>query len=196
MAFTPEDGTGLENSNSYITEAEFREYFGDRGIDVSDMNQIDVETSCVRATDYIDKRFGCCFLGESPLKSSQSLEWPKLDAIDGSGYLITGIPKKLKQACAEYALRAFNLGELAPDPALAFPTRNTTGEGSDSSAGLVQSKREKVGPIEEETQYADLNSSVFKTVSNGTAGALLPPYPAADMLISSLLEDSREIVRA
>lgn len=192
MAFVAEDGTGLADANSYITEAEFRAYYDDRGIDVTTMNQKEVEASCVRATDYIDKRFGSRFLG-FPQSTTQALEWPRLDAIDDDDYLITGVPSKLKKACAEYALRAFNLGELAPDPALAFPTRDTTGEGTTASAGLITRKREKVGPIEEETEYVNLNSSALQ---NSDGGVFLPPYPAADMLIDSLLENSRELVRA
>lgn len=198
MAFTPEDGTGLENSNSYITEEFFRSYFEDRGIDVSTLSQSQVEAACVRATDYIDKRWGGLFLGFKQNKD-QALEWPRLDAIDDDDYLIDDIPDDLQKATAEYALRAHNLGELAPDPALMVPTRDTTGSGTTEAAGQSKRKREKVGPIEEETEQMDSSSYGNRTSVNTALvdSTYLPSYPAADMLLEGLIETkpSRDLIR-
>jgi hypothetical protein len=199
MAFTPEDGTGLEDTNSYITEQVFRDYFADRGKDVSILSQAQVEVACVRATDYIDKRFGKRFRGFKQT-SSQSLEWPRLDAIDESGYLIQDIPKNLKHATAEYALRAHALIELAPDPALLVPTRDTGSGASAESAGQAKRKREKVGPIEEEIEQVDASSYGNRTATGSSQvdALFLPAYPAADLLLEELLTSnlSRDLTRA
>lgn len=199
MAFTVEDGTGVVDANSYIAEAEFRSYHADRGVDVTTLTQAQVEQSCVRATDYIDKRFGRRFRGWRESKS-QGLEWPRIDAIDNDGYLLDLLPKQLRHATAEYALRAHYLGQLAPDPALQVPTRDTTGSGTTESAGQVRSKTEKVGPIEESTQYADTASSGTRTTSASVLldGTVIPAYPAADLLLEELLTStlSRDLTRA
>ena len=71
------------------------------------------------------------------------------------------IPLKLKQATAEYADRA-RAAALAPDPTVS------------TYSAQVKRVREKVGPIEEETEFVD-GSHLVK---------LLVPYPAADRLLS------------
>lgn len=199
MPFTPEDGTGLADANAYIDIVFFDAYWGDRGVTVSAMSTEKKQSSIVRATDYIDKRFSLKFRGFRESKS-QALEWPRLDAEDDSGYLLDDIPKQLAQATCEYALRVFNLpgGELAPDPALGFNTRDTTGVGSTESASNVQKIREKVGPLETETEFgsgsrASSSSQVGSSVVNPS---VIPAYPAADLLLQELLTSSRDVVRA
>ncbi len=84
----------------------------------------------------------------------QPLEFPRTSFV--------GIPLELRQATAEYAVRSLG-AVLAPDPTV------------DGTGAKVQRKREKVGPIEEETEYV--------------AGAALrtwSPYPAADALLRRL----------
>ena len=58
MAFTLETGSGLELANAYIDVTFFDDFHTDRGRDISALNATIVETAIVRATDYIDKRFG------------------------------------------------------------------------------------------------------------------------------------------
>lgn len=185
MPFTVETGNGVANANSYITEAQFRAHHADRGEDVTALTQAQVETACVRATDYIEKRFGRRFRGFRRNKN-QGLEWPRNNAFDDDGFSLDAVPSQLVKGCAEYALRAHTLGDLAPDPALQFATREGT---TVTSAGQVTRKREKVGPIEEETETA--------SASGDFSGEFyIPPYPAADLWINELIEaPSRDIVR-
>lgn len=90
----------------------------------------------------------------------QPLSFPRINLyFPGTSTLVVGIPKALKEAVAEYALRALT-ANLIPDP-----LRDDTGN-------EVTSKREKVGPIEEETGYLP-----------GLSQAI-PKYPAADRLLS------------
>ncbi len=87
----------------------------------------------MRATDYIETRFGDRFKG-LPEADDQALSFPRT-AFDG-------IPTLLKKATAEYALRALT-SDLMPDPEQAANGRSVVREFS------------KVGPIEEEVEYQE-----------------------------------------
>lgn len=91
---------------------------------------------------------------------SQPLSFPRVGLFDSSGRNVLGIPRKLREAVAEYADRARSAA-LDPDPEV------------DATGAQIQSKREKVGPIEEETEYVPGTHLVVVT----------KPYPAADRLL-------------
>lgn len=181
MNFVVEDGSGDPDANAYATVEFVTTYHADRGhfdwVGSSNRKQ----QAIVAATDYLDKRFGTRFRG-SRRNRDQALQWPRIGATDNSGYDFPDIPKQLKQACAEYALRVLTLGELAPDP-------------SEGEEGEITGKREKVGPIEEEVTYAEgvSRSTLTSLVSSGS----LLEYPAADLLLEELIKSSsnRRIVR-
>jgi hypothetical protein len=165
MAFVVEDGTGLANANALIDVAFADTYFADRGIvawtgDTATVKQ----PAIVRATDYLANRFK--FLG-SPYNEDQALPFPVVycDETDPQ------MPVKMKQAVAEYALRALT-AVLAPDPT------------TDATGGRVIEKMEKVGPLEERTKYSEA-FSLF----------LFKPYPAADVLLRGLVDSSRRVIR-
>ncbi len=94
----------------------------------------------------------------------QPLSWPRASAYDQQGNLITGIPDRLRQVVAEYAVRAIS-SPLLPDPAV------------DPYGGKLYSRREQVGPIQEEARYSRMSGS----------SDIFVPYPAADRLIRPLL---------
>lgn len=192
MAFTVEDGTVVADANSYASVAYFESYFTDRGVDHSAMSNTQKEQALVRATDYVDKRFGRLFRGYRS-SSSQELEWPRNDAYDDNDYPLSPVPKVLKQAVCEYAWRSHNLGELAPDPALSFNTRDSLGTGTTESASNVESLREKVGPIETETRFGSSSSSGVRTATGSslTQADTIPAYPAADLLLEGIIESKR-----
>jgi len=156
MAFTLQNDSGtVDDANAYIDTAFFKDYHKDRNNDFSGGNG-DIQKAIVRATDYLDQRFR--FIGERP-NVRQRTQWPRIDAEDIDDNLRSGIPFEVKEATAEYALQALT-AVLNPEP-----DRDTTGRS-------VQSKREKVGPIEEELAFAD--------------GAAWEPriIPAADMKLT------------
>jgi hypothetical protein len=176
MAFTPEDGTGLPNANSYIDVAFADTYHADRNqTDWTDLSTDAKQGFLVRATDYIDKRFGKKFRGFRQQKS-QALEWPRLDAFDNDEYLLDGIPSQLQKACAEYALRAITNSELAPD-------NTNTG---------VQAFTRRIGPIELKDE---LSTTVPSTLLSPQS---INDYPEADLWIGELLKsgESRDLGRA
>lgn len=159
MAFTVEDGTGLANSNAYITVAEYEAYWTDRGVDETGVTEALLQAAIVKATMYVDTAFK--FRGKRST-STQALEFPRAYLYDELGNLIEGVPAKLKNAIAEYAKRARTV-DLWNVPEV-------------DTVGLLTSKREKVGPIETEFQYQAGSVQSFK------------PYPQADAWLRDLIQ--------
>lgn len=168
MPFIVEDGTEVAGATSYGAVADADTYFGDRGITAwSALNNSAKQAALIAATDFIDKRWGYLFKG-CKLTDTQPLEFPRDAFVDivGIGY----IPEALKKATYEYAIRA-SAAPLAPDIV------------QDPSGYQVSRKFEKVGPLEERTDFAFLGP--------GSTRQLLTPYPAADMLLRGLLRNAQ-----
>jgi len=156
MAFTVEDGTGLDDANAYALVAFVDSYHSDRGNSDWTGTTPEKETAIVRATDYIERRWGAYFKGSAEFPGVQALSFPRINLYDRDGVAVEGVPTKLQQAVAEYALRALT-ASLLSDP--------TTDDN-------ITTLRERVGPIETETRY-----------SENLVGYELPEYPAADALL-------------
>lgn len=167
MAFVAEDGTGLEDANSFCSVAFADSYFADRGVTTWTGTTSVKQTALVRATDYISNRWAGRFL-QDPFSEEQALPFP-WEACDGTA---EALPAKLLKATAEYALRALS-AELAPDPTV------------DDAGVQVVEKTEKVGPLEETTKY-----------QVGGKQAQFRPYPAADVLMRGLVRPANRVVRA
>ncbi len=200
MAFVAEDGTGLTLANSYITEAIADTHHTDRGNGKwTDLTMAQKEEALVRATDYIDKRFGRKFVGRRQSRG-QGLEWPRSDAFDKDEFLLTGIavdavPRQLQKACAEYALRAALVNVLAPDVPAPVPSQdNQTGgtTGTLQVTGEITKERVKADVVETETEYrtfSDSSSSGHTTIKSSLVNDnAIPEYPEADMWIQELLK--------
>lgn len=110
--------------------------------------------------------------GGRDVSYAQPLSFPRLYLEDSDGFRINGIPDLLKQAGAEYAVRAIS-ANLLPDPVV------------DDTGRAVVRKKERVGPIEEETEYA----------AGGVVTQLLRPYPAADRLLVPFLKSGSRVIR-
>lgn len=133
--FSVEDGTGLDpTSNSYASVQNFKDYHNERGNDISSLSSGDIQKLLVKASSYIDQRWGRSMLG-TRLVQDQPMEFPRDELYGWDGYLIEGVPWKLIYATAEYALAA-NSASL-----WLTPTNDATGQ-------IV--KRKKIGPIETE----------------------------------------------
>ena len=214
MAFTLEDGSGVTGANAYISVTFADEYHSDRGKTAWDgggaVTVAQKQTAIIKASDYIDIRFGRRFVGFRQLKD-QGLEWPRLDAFDLDGFLLSGIdevPRQIQKACAEYALRALILTDLLPDPTLPFVDRASTGETTTQSGGAatgeVKRKKIKADVIEIDTQYSTLAESSAqqnefrRTGTIDVPSTMIPAYPAADLLINELTKSviSREVGRS
>ena len=110
--------------------------------------------------------------GGSDRAQGQPLSFPRVSLFDRDGIRIIGMPDQLLQATAEYAVRARS-SILAPDPTL------------DALGGTVIRLKEKIGPLETDTEYA-----------SGTAGSgALPAYPAADRLLRDYIRSGGRLIR-
>lgn len=168
MTLIVEDGTIVENANSYISLVEFKAYHDARGNTYSDDDTI-LEQSIIKAMDYISQRWGRRFKG-SIEDTTQELDFPRIRLYDRNGLLVAGIPSNLKKATSEYALRASSAA-LMPDPLT-------------NELGLsVKRTREKIGPIEEETEY-----------NPGTA-VILKAYPKADKFLVDYVAGGSGVIR-
>lgn len=208
MAFTVESGSGDAGSNAYVSEAFVNTHHADRNNTAwSDFTTPEKEAAIIRASEYIDKRFGRQFRGLRKTKE-QGLEWPRLDAFDDDGYLLSGaddIPRQVEKACAEYAIRAAICGTLAPDAPLPVPkqdlTDSTGARPDQGETGQLTRIKEKVGPLEEE-KWFETNSQVLgKNLGAGATGVksslvndfILPEYPEADLWLEELLRSSMNV---
>ena len=79
----------------------------------------------------------------TPSTSKQSTEWPRQGVVDYNGDTASGIPKAVKAACAELAIRVLSGVALQPD----YDT------GLVGAGGVVSSITKKVGPLETVTAY-------------------------------------------
>lgn len=170
MAFVVENGAGLANATSYASEAETDTYFTDHGAPVSwtGATTSAKETALMLATQYIDNRFQQRWKGQKS-GNVQALDWPRGWVSDYDGYAVdsASVPKQVKDAAAEAALRSIDDGALDPDV--------------QADAGVI-SQRDKVGPLETETHFA----------SGGivdTAGDAVTTYRIIDRILSELLVD-------
>ncbi len=104
---------------------------------------------------------------------SQALSFPRVGLADRRGALVFGIPLKLKQAGVEYTIRAASGTSLYQDPTV------------DPLGGSVTKFKERVGPIETETEYLPGTA--------GSGGAI--SYPAADRLLSEYVRAAGTVIR-
>ncbi len=194
MTLIVEDGTGLSNANGYISEAFADAHHGDRGNAAWTGSTTSKEQAIVRATDYVDKRFGQRFRGSRQQKS-QALEWPRISALDDDDFLLSDVddvPRQLEKAIAEYALLAIQIN-LLPIPARPFAVLDpVTGTVTATGSGQVRRKKEKVGPIEEDTTFADTASLITRTKPGASSSTVssdfnLVEYPVADEWLRELL---------
>ena len=181
MAFTVETGSVVAGANAYMAVAQYRAHHTDRGRAalITDPGQTDVlvQAAIVKATDYIDKRFGRRLRGTRK-QSTQNLEYPRIDAWDDDEDRLPEMPGVLLKATAEYAWYAAQTTDLAPVP--------------DGTSGVVQESTEKVGPISTTVKFAERPMT-----STGNLTESLREYPEADLWMEELIESSsvRRIVR-
>lgn len=164
MALIVEDGTGMEDAQSFISVADADTYHVARGNQSwAGASTEQKEQALIRATSYIDAKYGRRWAGSRTYGRDQALSWPRSDVIDGDGIEIEDdeIPREVRDATAEVALRELlSPGSLTPD--------------------VVPSERvvsETVGPIS--TKYADPGDAVE---------AVTPQIPYVEQLLENLIE--------
>lgn len=205
MAIVVEDGTGLAAAVSYLSVADADTHHTARGNSQwTDATSGDRETALVRATDYIDKRFGRKFRG-GKISRAQALEWPRSSAADNDGFPLgyDDVPTQVEKATAEYALRALLIHVLAPDAPAPVPSQNFSTGGSSAAAtitGEVTRKKVQAGEVLSETEYRTLSQSSHSNLLKSTlvSSGVIPEYPEADLWLEELLvsPSSVQLLRA
>lgn len=105
MALIVENGSGLSNADSYITLLAFQTFCDSRGYNYDAFDDEVMEQRLRIATSYIDTIFR--YKGARS-KVEQALEFPRVDCLDWSSLPVTGVPLRVKQACAELAFKALS----------------------------------------------------------------------------------------
>lgn len=196
MAFVPEDGTGLATSNSYSTVQEIKDHHTDRGLTLAvSFLDTQIQASAVRATDYMDKRWGRRYRGWKR-SNSQALEFPRLDAFDDADFILAPRPSALLKAHAEYTLLDLQLTTLTPLPDVSFPTVDPSTGTITTGTGQLVRARDVVGPIETDRQYAASGSNKPMT-SSGNNIQSVREYPIADLWMEEIIvsSTSRDLLR-
>lgn len=161
MSFIVEDGSIVPNANAYITVQFYRDYWTERGTDVTAQTDDDIQSAIILATQYIDNNNSWKgFI----VTNDQSLDWPRSSVYDKDGRDIDyqSIPLDVKRATAEYAYRSItNADGLLPDP---------------TDTGAVKRQRDKVGSLETETEYQDGTGGYFGIKNYPTADRYLAFY--------------------
>lgn len=117
MAFVVEDGSGVEDANSYLNADAFKAYADARGLVYED-DAAKIEQALIRATSWLDSTYRSRWPGARLNGRAQDLAWPRSDATDADGEEITEdeIPQEVLDATAEAAFRELTeVGSLSPD---------------------------------------------------------------------------------
>ena len=119
MAIIVEDGTRPAGANSYISVADSRTYHAARANTAwSTLTDEEAEQALIRGTQYMESAYRARWKGYR-VNADQLMMWPRQnvvieDAPYGQIVSPTAVPVEVKNACAEFALRASS-EDLAPD---------------------------------------------------------------------------------
>lgn len=159
MPFVVETGAGVANATAYVAISAVSAYAADRGLTFTGSQTLQ-EAAIIRATAYIDARYGHRFSGSRLKDRDQALRWPRWDALDTEGILIRSdeVPVEIRHATCEAAIR-----ELATPNSLQ-PDYERGGQVKSLKAGSV------------EIVYADgaTPETVMTSIDNALAGILAP----------------------
>lgn len=158
MAFTPEDGTGVTGANAYCSVADADSYFvlHRSSATWSAKTTTEKQTAILEATAWIDSEYRGMWVGSGILMATQGLSWPRTEAYDAEGRLMTGVPQDVVSATCELAIASFD----APLAAVRDLSKRV--------------KRRKVGPIETEYETSGMSTGrVYPFVRSLLSGVSL-----------------------
>lgn len=105
VEFIIEDGTGKTDSTSYETVEEFKQYWENRGVTFTELDEI-IQTWLNLGTEYLDNHYR--YWGDPTTPETQNLQWPRTGLRDDKKVIINGdvIPQQLKNALSLLAREA------------------------------------------------------------------------------------------
>lgn len=145
MALIVEDGSGLEDAESYASLAAADAYWGNYNNTVWALASTAAKEAALRdATAYLDENVR--WRG-AKVSQTQGLGWPRVGAVDDEGFTIASnvIPTQLARATIRLAKEALS-GDLMPV----------------NDAGMIKETSVKIGDIEERKVYQDGGAPVQK----------------------------------
>lgn len=149
VEFVVETGAGLATATSYLSVADFRQFWENRGVSYNDVTYPDatVQGWLNLGTEYIDNSYK--FYGCPTTPETQALQWPRTGTRDNKKNLIsdTTIPKQLTDALCWIARAVVS----TPDKELS----TKVGDGI---------KSRKVGPVA--VTYRDGYEKDYQTATN------------------------------
>ena len=152
-----EDGSIVEDANTYINVADVKTYASDRGVILGTDDEVNAQI--ISAMDYVESK-ECEFQGQQVEPGVQELSWPRSGVqLNGVDFPSDKIPKQLRSAISQLVIAQFNGVVLFP---------NTT-----PSDYIVE---ETVGPIT--TKYANPQQTGITDMS--------PQMTAVDALLAPL----------
>ena len=170
MPLVVEDGSGLPTAEAFVSAAEADAYFAARGAPATWSGSSDTqkEAALRQATDFLEALAGDRWLG-TRATSAQRLAFPRDGVVvDGVALGRAPLPRALREACCEAALRARS---------------ETNGLMPDVEGASVAEEEAGVGPLRERVRYAG---------SKGPAKT----FARVEALLAPLMRSSRGGVRA
>ena len=168
--FVVETGSGLSTANSYLSVADADTYHSNvtRSSDWSAATAAVKQNALIVATQYLDIHYQGRWRGYRA-SGTQALAWPRASVEDDDGYWLdsASLPQRLKDACAEMALRVVLGDDLL---------------GTVTETGEVVSESVTVGPISESKSYAGGKPYGYE-------------YPKLDALVRGLIAAGNTVIR-
>jgi hypothetical protein len=141
MALIVEEGSGLDNANSFVDISFADEYTLEYGpstwVGLPDPTKV---TALLKATQYMEAMYRTRWVG-TRLLGTQSLSWPRAYATESDGWEIPTniVPLAVKQATVIMAIKSLT-EDILPDVT--------------EATGNITQTRVVVGPVEEEIHYS------------------------------------------
>ncbi len=170
MAIVVEDGSGKADAVAYASTSDGDAYFAARGSPSAwaSASTTAKEIALVAATDHIDRAYGPRFSGDRST-ITQRLGWPRAGVErDGIVLDVAPLPRELREACIEAAIRYIQNGAFIVDI---------------DSPGTVIEEEVSVGDLSKRTKYAG-GKGVGKQ------------YPIVGYLLGPLLVSSASMERS
>lgn len=159
-----EDGTGLLDSNSYVSLEYADDYFSSHGFNKwEELTESEKEVLMVNATDYVDNIFDWKGIKET---QEQSLAFPRSNLYTKDGYLVEGVPKQLKDAVCEAIKQMISNQTL-------FKTSNENGAVTSERIGELSFTYDVSQKTENATLYEAINSRLKGLYNDSTKKKIL-----------------------
>lgn len=111
IVFIVEDGTGKSDSTSYLTTADFLQYWENKGVDYSGKTSDELQVALNIGTEYLDNYAN--YKGAIVIQT-QALQFPRYYIFNRNGVdLSSTVPQAVKNAVCEFAAYSFTK-ELTP----------------------------------------------------------------------------------